>query len=438
MKKLFFIFNILIITTYLFAQENSDSSVPLDDVTIESIDDLFNDTSSEVNTSTEENSDRSEQPETLSVLDDLKEETGGSLTVKYAFAAGFSPGWSESPWYWENEDETFTKVVGADLTSDFIFDFQLTPRLRAYQSFSIDFPSYEFEIDSFWAEYNLSNMAFFKLGQYAESWGLSGNYNYTNLLSRLPEDGSGGDPYTFRMNLPLGLGGLQLLTMVRSGWGIDGDIENLEAGDLGYGIKYNFAYPSVDVNVGFFYQELMPLRTIVTAKTTLFDSTELFLQGLVSVPNQTDMEDAVFSGSVGLVDDFLKDKLTVNLEYFYNGEVYTVVEETDSGWTEDETSPFIKGHNTAFNLYYNTSLRNINLFSRFLYNFSSNTGKWAPGVRFKPYNDLSVYLSVPIVVGDRDGTYYSSNYDEKNRPFSVTLAITLSGSQKFAQYKKFN
>ncbi len=427
----------------LFAQEGESSDNTMDDISLDSIDDLFNevpdDEESSDDSSSGEEQDSSDSDEVLEspqdLLNELTSQTGGSLTVNYAFAAGYAPGWSETPWYWEDQDQVFTNVIGADLTSDFIFDFQLSPQLRAYQSVSIDFPGYTFDLDSFWAEYNLENRAFFKLGHYAESWGLGGNYAFTNLLSRLPENGGGGDAYTFRTNLPMGVGGLQLLTMARSGWVDGGNVENMEAGDLGYGVKYNYAHPLADMNLGVFYHDLMPLRAIFTAKSTLFDSTEVFLQGLAAFPNQQDTEDSVYSGSIGLADDFFREKLTVNLEYFYNGEVYSKVVETDSGWTEDETSPFIKGHNGAFNLYYNTGIRNLNLFSRLLYNFDENTGKWAPGFHFKPYDDLSVYLSVPMAIGDRDGTYYTSNYDEKNRPFSITLAVTLSGSQKFAQYK---
>ena len=431
-----------IIGTSLYSQE-IDSKNSLDDISLDTIDDLFNDEPESTEITDENPSEIEKDPsleeidqsDDLALLKELTAQTGGTFKVSYAFAAGIAPGWSEAPWFWEDEDEQFTKVVGADLRSDFIFDFQLSPQLRAYQSFSCDSTAYNFILDTFWGEYNWENLLFFKLGYYSESWGQNGNFGYTNLLTRLPANGSGGGAYTFRVNVPLGVGGLQFLTMTRSGWVESGNIEDMQISDLGYGVKYNFAHPMADINLGLFYQDLMPIRAIGSVKTTLFDSTEVYTEGLAVLPKDDYYEKTVYSFSLGMVDDFFKDSLTLNLEYFFNGEVYTNVVETDSGWTEDEVSPFIKGHNAAFNLYYNTGFHHVNLFSRFVYNMNENSGKWAPGIRYNPYDDLSVFLSVPIALGDRDGSYYISNFDEKNRPFSVTLAVKLSGRQKFAQYK---
>jgi len=440
LKKIFIISIVILFVFNSFFILAAQEAESFDDIDMDSIDDLFAEEveleSTDSDTSTSDTSTSlSEQDETIDLLAELTTKTGGSFTASYAFAAGFAPGWSEAPWYWDDEEEVRTNIIGADLTSSFALDFQLSPQLRAYQSFSCNFPDYTISLGSFWAEYNFSNLAWFKLGQYSESWGLGGNYGYANILSRLPESGSSGDAYTLRMNLPFGVGGFQFLTMTRGGWVEGGNIENIEADDLGYGIKYNYAHPLADVNLGLLYQEQMPVRIISTLKSTLFDSTELYLQGLVAFPYDEYDSKTVYSGSVALIDEFFSDKLKVNFEYFYNAEVYTDEVETESGWTVDESSPYIKGHNFALNLYYNIGFKNLSVFSRMLYNYDDNTGKWAPGFRFKPFDDLSVYLSVPMAIGDRDGTYYTSNYDEKNRPFSVTLAVTLSGSQKFAHYE---
>jgi len=58
-----------------------------------------------------------------------------------------------------------------------------------------------------------------------------------------------------------------------------------------------------------------------------------------------------------------------------------------------------------------------------------------PGLSYKCQDDIKLYLAVPVALGDSDGTYYSSNYDEDNRPFDITFALTLDGNYKFVRYE---
>jgi len=71
--------------------------------------------------------------------------------------------------------------------------------------------------------------------------------------------------------------------------------------------------------------------------------TELYAEGLISVDSET-LGDPLYSGSIGFADDFFDDKLSINAEYFYNGERYTYYTEEDDELIEEE-SPYVYGHN---------------------------------------------------------------------------------------------
>ena len=419
----------------IWSQENSgDELLEMD------LDDLFNEEFSDEDTLFEEDTvqfeaeqEKADREGDNQLLQELLTQTGFTFTASYAIAAGWAPGWDDYPW---ESTDGYTNVIGVDLTSDYSLDIQATPNLRVYQSFSLDFPDYNLILDTYWAEYNLQNHAWFKMGQYIDSWTLSPNYAYANLLARLPDSGAGGDAYSFKGTLPVSVGSLQILALTRGGWVEGSNVENMTLEDLAYGGRYNLAIPNMDMNFQALYHADMPIRVSTSLKSTLFHRTELYVEGLMAWDyDSDDNTEPVFSGSIGFYEDFFNEKFKINGEYFYNGEVYiSSYQDNEGTWIDDEESPYIKGHNLALNLYYNTGWHSMSLFSKLLWNVDEETAKWLPGMRFKPLDDLGVYLAFPMALGDRGGTYYTSNYDDDNRPFSVTLAVTLSGSYKIARY----
>jgi hypothetical protein len=127
---------------------------------------------------------------------------------------------------------------------------------------------FNWEFAEFWGEYNLENRAYLKIGRFDLVWGLSPNFAYTNLPARIPEGSAGGEILALKFDVPIGIGGLQLLALTRDGFVKDKNYMNAEADDLGYGMKYNLAVPGVDLNWGCFYHADMRLRGFASLKTT--------------------------------------------------------------------------------------------------------------------------------------------------------------------------
>ena len=423
--------------------EDYDSELIDDD-----LDSLFEESSDEPFEEEDASVDEKTIEEPLTVLEDLAAQTGCSLSVKYAFVAGYAPGWGETPW---NRDESvdkdsrtdynygYSQVVGVDLGSSFGLDFQLSENLRVKQTVKIEFPDYDFDVSEFWAGYNLDDFAYMKMGLRDVKWGLGSNYEFTNLPSRIPSGSSGGDAYSFQVDKSIGIGGLQLLALTRSGFvdgedGESGNVEDLTAEDLGYGFLYNIAIPLADVSLGSFYHQDMYFRSFVSASTTLWGRTEAYAEGLWAM-DQEEFNDHTFSGSFGFFDQFWDKRFSVNGEYYWNGEKTISYEDGDDELISLEESPYIYGHNMALNLGFKPKGSKFSLFLRGMYNVDEETAKIIPGFRMKMMSDMSLYCAVPFALGDRDGTYYRSNYDEENRPFAVTLALRLDGDYKFAKYE---
>jgi hypothetical protein len=200
--------------------------------------------------------------------------------------------------------------------------------------------------------------------------------------------------------------------------------------EIAYGIKYNLAFPGADIDMGAFYFHEMPLRFFVSVKTTL-GNTEVYTEALAATPYET-WETLKLSGSAGFVQDFFRGKFTVNGEVFYNGE-------SDGEWWRPKTdvkdagtSPFIQGLNTAMNLIYRPGVLGMRIFCQFLYGIEEETAQLVPGISIKPGDLITVTLTVPMALGSPDGTYYRSNADKNNRPFSIMLGISFSGSFRYS------
>ena len=417
------------LTSLFESTEDSDAELP-------SIEDLFDE-----NNVLDDSNEESDNPQ-LSVLDSLTTKTGYTLQLNYAFVGGIAPGWGETPWNSDQEppedgDEYssgYTTVFGADIGTKAILDLQLTKDFRVKQVYAFRFPDFDPLVEEFWGSYNFNNIVYMKMGLQKVRWGLGRNYSYTNILSRKPEGKSGGNSYVFLADIPVGLGGVQMLGLARSGF-VEGGLENLTAGDVGYGLKYNFASEAIDFNIGTFFHSEMPLRSVASITSTLWDRTEFYMEALYAV-EYMNFTNHKYSFSLGLFDSFFDDRFYFNMEYFWNGEDTVYEVDDDDGLIIVEKSPFIFGHNIAWNFAYRPIKGNtLNLFFRGMYNINENTAKIIPGVRYKLMKEITLFLSVPMALGDREGTYYRSNYDDKNRPFSVTFGIRFDGSYKQASYK---
>jgi len=368
-----------------------------------------------------------------------------TLQAKYNFFVGYSPGWSELPW--DNTEKEFTYILGAEMESLISLDFQLAENLRVFNSFYFSIPpdsSNFLTLKEFYFDYDYKKIVFLRAGQYAITWGLSPFFPFTNLPSRIPVENARGDPYMVKFDFPIGVGGLQVLGMTRSGF-----MKNALApkfGEIAFGIKYNLALQKVDIDVGGFYFARMPLRFFTSVKTTL-GKTELYLEGLIATDHdKLHEEDLIaldrekrntlqFSGNIGFVRDFFAGNLTLGAEVFYNGEDLSYWYREKDDIRDEESIPLFEGWNAALSFVLRPGVLSMRIFCRTFYAIDINSFQIVPGISIKPIKQLTATLSVPMALGSRDpNSYYRHNADVEHRPFSIVLGVSINGSFRYRIY----
>ena len=349
------------------------------------------------------------------------------LEAAYGFIAAFSPGWSEVPWYNGNDKREYSYLLGARMEALLSLDLSLTEALRVHNAFYFSVPDNSiFSIYEFYFDYNIQNRAFLQAGLYEIAWGISRFYPFTNLPALVPNNqGNPGNAYIGRLKIPIGIGGLEILGMTRSGYMEDKSSPTFK--EFAFGMKYNFAYQSADIDAGLLYHKELPLRSFVSLKTTVKD-TELYSEGLVSV-SQEKGHKTCFSGNFGIARDFFNGKLTVSGEVFYNGE-------SDSAWWRQKTEALeesvvdlYKGLNGALAFIIRPGIIGMRIFAQALYTYEENSVWLVPGISIKP-GGINITLSVPMALGERRA-YYRNNTDEDNRPFSIILGVSFNGKLRY-------
>jgi len=418
--KPFFVFLSFLVLTRLGAQEK-----PLLDWDIDSV---FNEPAAV----TESPSEEPEGAATGTAADNLKRQIF-IIDASYEFMAGVMPSWLEAPWS-SAEDRGFFWDRAIKLRSSLGVDAQIDKSFRVRTNIFFEIPNFYLRLGDFFFDYNLYDVVFFRGGKYAHSWGISPNYNFTDLLARIPPGiANPGESFIFKIDVPAGIGGFQVLTLTRA------DLQSSNPAmpkleDFGFGGKYNLALSAADLDFGIYYQEGMALRAFLSAKTTLW-KTELYSEGLaaIDVHEPSNISGAV---SVGFVRDFFADKFNVNGEIFYNAEKGAYWYRPETNIREAGRVPFIDGLNLALNLRYkfggNVDLR---LFTQVLYAPFENSAQLTPGITLNPWSHIGIYLAAPMALGGKDG-YYSQHtltVDLENRPipFRVMILINVSGSVQF-------
>ncbi|MDR2633880.1 MAG: hypothetical protein LBC51_09730 [Treponema sp.] len=361
----------------------------------------------------------------------LLRRSGFSLDLSYSANGGFSPGWSESPWFAGDYESAYTNVLGVNLYSYLGMDVRVSESFRAHSSIGFTIPEKSgFFLNDFYIDYTLFKQVFFRVGKFGHNWGISPNFPAANLLSRIPPGSprhggaDWGDPYILKVDIPIGIGGLQLLTLTRPGF-IQGSTPEFK--ELGYGGKYNLAFTWADIDVGMFYHQEMPLRGFASIKTTIKD-TELYLETLGVVQPKT-WDGYGFSVNAGLVQDLFNDRVTVNAEIFWNGEDDAYYFKPKTELDEAKSSPFISGLNAAWNLVFRPPwIWDLRFAITGRWALDTNTAYILPGLSFSPLSHLDVSLGFPIALGGREGRYYRSNADKNGRPFGIALLVNLHGS----------
>ncbi|MDR0585269.1 MAG: hypothetical protein LBG57_13125 [Treponema sp.] len=358
---------------------------------------------------------------------------GFTFDASFGFSGGIAPGWNEAPWFPE-EDSVFTFSPGVKMTASLGLDLQISEVFRVKTGVGFEIPKFAFTLKDFFFDYIFYNAVFVRGGKYALTWGISPNYQFTNLLARVPAGGPSGDSFILKADIPIGIGGIQVLGQTRANL-MGGAIPSGES--IGLGGKYNLALRWADFDLGAFYQKNMPPRSFLSIKTTI-GNTELYHEWMIAF-NFDEFSMTSGAANIGFAHDFFDSRLSLNGELFFNAEenAWGYIQETNL--REAYTSPFIDGLNLALNLLYRIDGRgNPRIFTQFLYAPMENSAQFVPGFRLNPWSHIEFYAAMPMALGSRDGYYYTHTFilDNQNRPrrFSLMLLLSLNGSFQYGRY----
>ena len=436
----FFVFLCALFLTNLPAQENS--SLDWD------IDSLFDEAP--------QNEEEAPETDEITVMQMLNRR-GFTFNASYGFSLGISPGWIYPTWQSTDDEENkgednennFAWSPIVRMSTAFGLDAQISEVFGVKTVFYFIIPdtsssdnNFRFLLGDFFFDYNFLNTIFFRGGKYNLKWGISPNYDFTNLLTRTPSDDSKfkNDSIIFKADIPAGVGGLQFLGLTRANM-TGGDRINKE--NIGFGGKFNLALRRLDLDLGVFYHYGMPFRGFLSLKTT-FINTEIYSEGLVAFASRRDNENdepSSVSGAVnfGVVRDFFNNKLSVNGELFYNTEGNSFMYNTRTDLEDSKISPFISGLNIAFNLLYRFQGKGSpRFFIQSRYAIQEDSVQLTPGIRISPWSHIELYFAVPMALGSRDGYYYENtaiiDRDGNPRRFAAVLLLTLSGNLQYTRY----
>jgi hypothetical protein len=325
------------------------------------------------------------------------------------------------------------------MRSDFNIDAQISEIFRVYTRFFFEIPLFSIQLKEFFADYNIYDHVFLRAGKYDLTWGISPNYDFTNLLSRVRQGMTSGDSFIAKVDIPVGIGGFQFLILTRAN--LMGGVE-LERQYLAYGGKFNLALRMADFDLGVFYQEDqkddagivyegIDLRSFLSIKTTVFN-TELYNEWLAAVDVD---EPETISGAVNLGFARTFNKLTAGAELFYNAEGNALMYQRETMIKKADTLPFIKGFNMALNLLYRFGGKgNPRLFFQTLYAPEQESARLVPGIRISPFPHTELSFAVPMALGSKDGYYYQHTPDTKDRPFAIVVLFSIKGGVRSGYY----
>ena len=378
-----------------------------------------------------------------SILKDIRKR-GIEFTASYSIRGGLNPGWNAYPWEFDG-NEHFSWSLGMSMNGTLGINAQISEAFRVLTVFNYAIPSEEIiTLSDFFLDYNFLDKVFLRAGKFEQGWGISPNFVFTNLLARVPQDNDPnrnsrcGPSYLLKFDVPIGVGGIQLLAMTRVNVA---QFETPTRDDIGYGGKYNLAFSWADFNLGAYWQDGMPFRSFLSAKTTVFDF-DLYNEWLFAVDTHKNNSFA-FAFNFGFLKSFFNDRLDLNFEYFYNREDGTDYFRKETDFRAEGTSSLPYGSNLAFNILYRFKVKtNPRLFARIRYSADENSVSIIPGLRITPFSNMEVYFAVPMALGSKDGFYYKDSMIDLNllkpqtqpRPFSFLLYVTFSGSVRASHY----
>jgi len=402
------------------------------------------------------------------VLDLLKDDEKLKFGASFDATIGYSAGWQV------DDAVEFSDTSLMLLSSKLTLDATINGNFRFLQSYNVAYPGFTPTVSEFFADFDISDRVFFRLGRQNLTWGISRYYKFTNLHARLPENfgshfvldenqtGSGkyiideqlynletvsaddignNDSLSMKIDVPLGIGGFQGLMYTRNGFFEDSSYPAID--EFGWGLTYNLAIKQFDFTLGGFYHKDMNLRGFYSFSTTLFNRLELYSEAVISYDQKNDdylpYDEANLNGdgnyvlvkdtdrldfgvNLGFYVDFFDGMLEFSGEYYYNGE------ETELEPLGTKLGvPLVWGHNLAGGFGASLLDGTLKIEAYTLYNISENSGALAPIITFKPLGYIELKAAFPLVYGAGDGPYMTDNPDKLGRRFSFVLSAKVSG-----------
>jgi len=430
----YFIILFFILSSVIFAQEETDN-----------IDSLFNNPEDILNESTEANTDTKAPKEEIGVIQDLIKKENFKFSTNANIFMGYSQGWDYLPWIQDNyEDPVFTDSALMGMSSKMTFDAQIGDNFRFLQSYTVAYPNYEPGVSEFFADFDFNDLVYLRIGRQNLTWGISRYYPFTNLPARIPDNFginnsdslNDNDLFAVKMDIPIGIGGIQGLIYARNGYFSDPAYPSMN--EIGWGSYYNLALKQADITIGGFYQKDMNLRGFTSISTTLFDKLELYSEWLVSYDQdnndklplpydaeigdeqEEDPDSLDFGANIGFLINLFSDNLEISGEYYYNGEE-TELEPLGTQF------PFFWGHNLGAGISLKMFDNRLKLFSYLKYNLSDNSGVIVPAISYDSFEFMQLTLAMPIIFGSVNGGYAQNNPDPYDRNFSFILTAKISG-----------
>ncbi|MBN2444211.1 MAG: hypothetical protein JXJ04_22800 [Spirochaetales bacterium] len=367
------------------------------------------------------------------LLSDVLKKSDLTLGAEFKFYIGYSPGWDRLFW----DVDGITELHYLDTTfmimqSIYTLNFQISKEFRVLQKYTMNFPEFDTKVTEFFCDYIILDSLFLRIGRQKLTWGISRNFPFTNLMARIPDninpDLTDPDSYSVKMNIPIGIGGLEALVFTREAFFPDADLPAME--DMGYGTNLNIATHLIDINLGTYYHEALHYRSYGSLSFTLFDKLEVYAEGLVAVDTgfdenaEADLSGNPVDGSfnLGFYLDFFSGNLEINGEYFFNGEE-SECEVKGAGY------PLFYGHNIAANISLKVFHKKLRLFSQYKCNINEESHVLIPGMTIDILPHFSLLFTIPVILGSPDGGYYTENPDTEHRAISFVFALLLSGKK---------
>ncbi len=365
-------------------------------------------------------------------------------------------GWPMLPYSRETSND-FGYEVSGSLTATLGIEIRPAPELRLRGTMSYNFPKSGTQLSELIVDYSIRHSVFLRIGIFDYTWGNSQFFQFSNLPVRsLPDWGISNEPLwqktnileknvdtdlpvSVKINIPLGLHNLTLLSRFdMENYGFP-DVLTPTPKDAGYGMKFDLVTGPVEWSIAGFYQHLLNPRTSLGMKTSImgFDlSTETTLAFPVNLSpdgitwNPTDgggipvgSGRKIYSTVVAsLAREWTDSRIKLYAEYAFNGE-----RDPGVSWLEDEAGP--GGHNSAVVVRFRRFLDSVfSLNVVWQQNWSDGSGLVSPLLEFSPEHLTTCQFGPVFAYGSEDSEVSGNRLVPGDMQLEFLLLLKISAS----------